>query len=242
MDGGMLSLSKIGRIPIRLHRPIKGTPRTVTISREADGWYACISCAAVPIVPLPSTGHATGMAVGLTVLLITADGAPIDNPRHSRRAERALRKAQRRVARRTKGSKRRRTAVQLLARTQQQVARQRCHFHRTTALDLLRAYDTISVEEVQVRTLVRNSHLAKRISAAGWAAFRTILDATAACAGRQVIAVPAQYTSQDGSGVLPDARWQPLSAAGSEKPVGAHLCPLSAPAADWCSTAMRTRR
>ena len=42
LDGGVLSLSKIGRIPIRLHRPIEGTPKTVTISREADGWYACI--------------------------------------------------------------------------------------------------------------------------------------------------------------------------------------------------------
>jgi putative transposase len=45
LDGGMLTLSKIGRIRLRLHRPLAGTPKTVTISREADGWYACISCA-----------------------------------------------------------------------------------------------------------------------------------------------------------------------------------------------------
>ena len=49
LDGGALSLSKIGRIPIRLHRPIEGAPKTVTISREADGWYACFSCADVPV-------------------------------------------------------------------------------------------------------------------------------------------------------------------------------------------------
>jgi hypothetical protein len=152
-----------------------------------------------------------------------------------------LRTAQRRVARRTQGSTRRRKAVALLTRTHQQVACQWRHFHHTTALDPLRAYDTISLEEVQVRNLVRNHSLAKRISAAGWAALRTIRDATAACAGRQVIAVPAQYTSQDGSGVLADARWEALSAAGRHKPVGVHPCPLSVRPVAWCSTATRTR-
>jgi putative transposase len=64
LDGGTLSLSKIGRIPIRLHRPLAGTPKTVTISREADGWYACVSCAEVPVDPLPLTGNETGTTLG----------------------------------------------------------------------------------------------------------------------------------------------------------------------------------
>src|SRR5215469_1454143 len=113
LDGGMLTLSKIGRLRLRLHRPLHGTPKTVTIRREADGWYACISCAEVPIEPLPATGHETGIDVGLKVFLVTADGAVVDNPRHHRKAEKRLAKAQRRVARRTKGSRRRRKAVAL---------------------------------------------------------------------------------------------------------------------------------
>jgi putative transposase len=204
LDGGMLSLSKIGRIRMRLHRPIEGTPKTVTVSREVDGWYACISCADVPSLPLPATGRETGIDVGLKVFLITADGHPTDNPRYYRKAERALRTAQRRVSRRKKGSRRRRKAIELLKRKHQQVQRQRRHFHHTTALDLLRAYDTIYLEDLQVRNMVRNHHLAKSISDAAWRQFRTILEAKAACAGRQVIAVPAHYTSQDCSGVLPD--------------------------------------
>jgi putative transposase len=64
LDGGVLSLSKLGRIPIRLYRPLVGTPKTVTISREADGWYACISCAEVPVQPLPPTGRETAIDVG----------------------------------------------------------------------------------------------------------------------------------------------------------------------------------
>jgi putative transposase len=94
--------------------------------------------------------------------------------------------------------------VQLLARKHQYVQRQRRDSHHKTALALLRQYDAVYLEDVHVRTLVRNHHLAKSISDAGWAAFRTILTAKAACAGRQVLAVPPAYTSQDGSGVLPD--------------------------------------
>jgi putative transposase len=100
--------------------------------------------------------------------------------------------------------KRRRKAVRLLARKHRQVKRQRTDFHHKTALALLRQYDVISLEDLQVRTLVRNHHLAKSSSDAGWAALRTILTSTAADAGTWVIAVPARYTSQGCSGVLPD--------------------------------------
>jgi len=137
LDGGMLSLSKIGRIPIRLHRPLQGTPKTVTVSREADGWYVCISCAEVPTEPLPLTGNETGIDVGLKVFLITASGEIVENPRQYRKAEKQLAKAQRRVSRRKKSSKRRKKAVKLLARTLQKVQRQRCDFHHKTALALL---------------------------------------------------------------------------------------------------------
>jgi putative transposase len=88
----------------------------------------------------------------------------------------------------------------LLAKARQRVQRQRADFHHKTALALLRAHDTLYLEELRVSNLVRNHHLAKSIHDAGWAAFRTILEAKAGCAGRRVIAVPAQYTTQDCSG------------------------------------------
>ena len=200
LDGSVLSLSKIGRIRIRLHRPLEGAPKTVTISREADGWYACISCAEVPIAPLPSTGRETGIDVGLKAFLVTADGEVIENPRHYRKAEKHLATAQRRVARRKKGSNRRKKAVKLLARKHQTVKRQRSDFHHKTALMLVQQFDTIYLEDLQVRNMVRNRRLAKSISDAGWGQFRTILTFKAAWAGKRVVAVPAQYTTQDCSG------------------------------------------
>jgi putative transposase len=224
LDGGLLSLSKIGRIRIRLHRPLAGTPKTVTIHREADGWYACISCAEVPMQPLAATGHETGIDVGLKVFLITAAGEPVDNPRQYRKTERQLAKAQRRVSRRKKGSKRRRKAVQQLARKHQQVKRQRTDFHHKTALALLRQYDTIYLEELQVRNMVRNCYLAKSISDAAWRQFRTILEGKVGYAGRRVVAVPPAYTSQDCSGVLPDGTRCPQRVAKSLS-VRTHVCP-----------------
>jgi putative transposase len=200
LDNGFLVLSKIGRIALRWSRPLEGTPKTVTISQEADGWYAIISCTDVPAQPLPATGNETGIDVGLKVFLITADGEVVENPRHYRRGEKKLAKANKRVSRRKKGSKRRRKAVGHLQRTHQTVKRQRQDFQHKTALKLLRQYDTIYLEDLRVANMVRNRQLAKSISDAGWAQFRTILEAKAACAGRRVIAVPAHYTSQDCSG------------------------------------------
>src|SRR5215831_3698271 len=65
LDSGFLVLSKIGRIAVRWSRPLEGTPKTVTISREADGWYVCLSCADVPVQPLPATGTEIGIDLGI---------------------------------------------------------------------------------------------------------------------------------------------------------------------------------
>ena len=200
LANGFLVLSKIGRIAVRWSRPLEGTPKTVTISQEADGWYACICCEGVPIQPLPPTGQETGIDMGLKVFLVTADGAVVENPRHYRKAEKALVKAQRRVSRRKQGSNRRKKAVRLLARKHQKVKRQRRDFHHKTALALVRAYEVIYLEDLRVANLVQNPYLAKSISDAGWATFRSILEGKAAYAGRRVIAVPPAYTSQECSG------------------------------------------
>ncbi|HET9978945.1 MAG TPA: transposase [Ktedonobacterales bacterium] len=200
LDNGFLVLSKIGRIAVRWSRPIEGTPKTVTISREADGWYVCFSCTGAPTQPLPLTGQETGIDLGLESFVTLADGTMIHNPRCYRKAERRLKTAQRKVSRRKKGSTRRRKAVKLLAKAHLKVKRQRQDFQHKAALTLLREYDTIYHEDLQVANMVKNHHLAKSIADAGWSGFLTILNAKAACAGRSVVAVPPAYTSQTCSG------------------------------------------
>jgi putative transposase len=221
LDGGLLWLSKIGRMPIRLHRPLEGTPKTVTITREADGWYACIACADVPTQPLPLTGQETGIDVGLKSFLTLADGSLVENPRYYRKAEKALKKAQRRKDRRKQGSKRRRKAVVWLRKKHQKIARQRRDFHHKTALALVRQYDTLYFEDLQIANLTKapepkpdpdhpgqylpngataKAGLNKSIQDAGWYQFRTILSCKAVYAGKRAVAGPPAYTSQDCSG------------------------------------------
>jgi putative transposase len=200
LDNGFLVLSKIGRIGVRWSRPMEGMPKTVTISREADGWYVCFSCADVPGQPLPATGQETGIDLGIEAFATLSDGTRIFTPGWYRKAERALKTAQRRVSRRKKGSHRRRKAINLLARAHQKVKRQRQDFHHKTALALVRQYDAIYHENLQPANLVKNHHLAKSSSDAGWGAFLTILTHKAACAGRRIVGVNPAYTSQQCSG------------------------------------------
>jgi putative transposase len=90
LDTGSLVLAKLGRIAVRWSRPVAGTIKTVTISKEADGWYASCSCVEVPTQPVPLTGKETGIDVGLRAFLVTADGDSVEHPRHYRKSERAL--------------------------------------------------------------------------------------------------------------------------------------------------------
>jgi putative transposase len=219
LDNGYLVLSKIGRIAVRWSRPIQGTIKAVTISHEADGWYVSFSCADVPVEPLPLTGKETGIDVGLKVFLITADGDIVANPRHYRKAEKALKKAQQRVSRRKKGSRRRAKAATQCGKQHQHVRRQRQDFHHKTALALVRQYDVMYVEAVQPANLSRRpapkpdsnggyehngasrkAGLNTSIQDAGWGSFLSILTSTAVCAGKRVEAVNPAYPSQDCSG------------------------------------------
>jgi putative transposase len=136
----------------------------------------------------------------------------------------ALQRAQRRVSRRKKGSPRRRKAVVLLAKAQQHVRNQRRTFHHQEACKLVRQSDTISHEDLRVRTLVRHHALAKSIADAGWSAFRTSRTFKAAGAGKRVQAANPALTSQacSGCGVLVQkglsVRWQLCPDGGTSLP------------------------
>ena len=201
LDNGVLVLSKIGRTRVHWSRPIEGIPKTVTISKEVDGWYMAVSCDDVPIHPLPPTGQETAIDLGLESFATLADGQHICTPAYYRKAEAYLRRCQRRVSRRQKGSRRRRKAVMLLAKAQQHIARQRRDFHHKLARTLVQPYDTIYYKDLRVRNMVQNHHLAKSISDAGWSAFLIILTVKAANAGKRVQAVHPAFTSQACSGV-----------------------------------------
>ena len=100
---GKLRLSKIGDVAIRLHRPIDGTIKTCTIRRVRHKWYACFSCEVGPEL-LPPSEEQVGIDVGLKTFASLSNGENVANPRFFRRDEKALAKAQRKLAKQVRGS------------------------------------------------------------------------------------------------------------------------------------------
>jgi putative transposase len=145
--------------------------------------------------PLPATGNATGIDVGLTSFAVLSDGTPINNPRYYQTAQGKLRRAQRKVARRKRTSTRRRKAVQHLARVHQHIKNQRSEFHHQVARKLITQYDFIAYEKLHIKGLTRGL-FAKPITDVGWGNFLTILSDKAAEAGREIVKVNPHGTSQ----------------------------------------------
>ena len=194
LEGRKLVLSKIGKVRIKQHRALAGRSKTLSIKREAGRWYACFSVEIEP-VPLPVTNAAIGIDVGLESFAVLSDGTAIENARYYREAEKTLRVTQRRVARRKKGSERRKKAVRLLQRAHAHIRNQRADFHHQTARKLVNGYGKIVVEDLNIKGLA-GGLLAKSVNDAGWSAFFAKLAYKAAEAGRELIKVDPRGTSQ----------------------------------------------
>jgi len=196
-DGKRLSLSKIGRVRIVLHRPIEGEIKTCTVKRRADGWYALFSVEAVTAQAPHRKPNPVGLDVGITTFAVMSDGEKIENPRHLLRSERSLQIAQRKVSKRKKGSSRRKKAVQHLKLEHLRVKRTRRDFHFKAANEIAERYNPVFVEALNIRGMLQNHRLAKHIQDASWGQFLGILSRSAESAGGASIAMEARGTSQE---------------------------------------------
>jgi putative transposase len=195
VDGHRLKVAGIGRVAVRWHRELPGTIKTLRLTRKAGKWYAVLACE-VAAEPLPATGVDVGIDVGLTSLITTSEGEHVAHPAWYRRAQKRLRVAQRRVARRQKGGANRRKAVVVLQREHEHIANQRRDFLYKLSHRLLTVYDHVAVEDLRIRNMVKNHHLSKSILDAGWGLFAAHLTSKAANAGREVVFVNPAYTSR----------------------------------------------
>ncbi|MGB3206057.1 MAG: transposase [Crinalium sp.] len=205
LNNGILKLSKIGEIPVIVHRPIPDgfVLKTATIVRKADGWYVCISAEdeTVPdLKPIDRVKTVVGVDVGLKEFLTTSDGEIVPIQQIYRYAQSNLARQQRFLARQEKGSNSYNRQQNKIARIHQRIQRQRKDFHYKTAHQLVKDYDFIAVEDLQVKNLARNSKLAKSILDAAWSFFITILEAVAVKCGVHIVKVSPHNTSQNCSG------------------------------------------
>ncbi|WP_158841265.1 RNA-guided endonuclease InsQ/TnpB family protein [Saccharothrix deserti] len=171
-------------------------PTMVVVSREPDGrWYATFAVDTDDPEPPAATGHEAGVDLGLKDFLVTSDGDRVANPRHLERKARNLARHQRRLARCQRGSNNRRKAKTKVARAHRKVRNARQDFLHRTTTNLVRSADLIAIEDLAVKSMVRNRRLARAISDAGWGEFRRQLEYKAAHARRTLVVIDRWYPS-----------------------------------------------
>jgi putative transposase len=180
-----------------LHFYQKEQIKRVRVVRRADGYYVQFSIDQERIEQHEPTNRMVGIDVGLNHFYTDSDGNKVENPRFLRKAKKALKRAQKRVSRRTKGSKNRLKAIKQLGRTHLKVSRRRKDFAVKTARALVQSADLVAIEDLKVRNMVKNHHLAKSISDASWTLFRQWLEYFGKVFDVPVIAVAPHYTSQN---------------------------------------------
>jgi len=146
--------------------------KRVRVVRRADGYYAQFCIDQERVEKREPTGKTIGLDVGLNHFYTDSEGNQVENPRHLRKSEKSLKRLQRRLSKTSKGSKNRIKARNRLSRKHLKVSRQRKDFAVKLARCVVRSNDLVAYEDLQVRNMVKNRHLAKSISNAAWTQFR----------------------------------------------------------------------
>ena len=211
-------LSKIGRVKVKLHRPLEGKVKTCSITREGTCWYVVFACE-VEAELLPVSDGSVGIDLGLLHFATLSTGETIENPRYFRKGEKKREKLQQSLSRKKRGSRRRKKAVKQVAKAHRKVRNQRADFLHKESRQLVNTYGLMVFEELQPANMSRRarpkqdengkylpngasakSGVNKSIQDAGWNQFVQYCSYKAANAGRIVLTVNPRYTSQVCSG------------------------------------------
>jgi putative transposase len=210
-----LHLHGLGDIKVRLHRPVRGTAKAITVAREGRRWWVTVRCVDVPAKPLPATGRSVGIDLGVRAVIATSDGLLHTDGRYGRRAAQRLAAAQQALSRKQRGSARRRHAVERVAAAHRKVRNQRKDLAHKLSRGLIDRYDVIVHEDLKIANMVRRPKaklgedgsflpngaaakggLNRSIHDAGWAQLLSFIAYKAEDAGRDMIAVDPRHTSQ----------------------------------------------
>jgi len=192
-----MSVSKIGRMPIILHRKINGEIKTLTIKKNKSNQYFAIFCCEEYPSKKVKTKGSVGIDVGLDTYADLSDGTIIENPKYLRESEERLTRLHRELSRKKKGSNNRKKAKLRLSRQYQKIDNQRMDFlHKNTNM-LSKNYGLLKVEDLKIQNMMKNHHLAKSIADASWGTFVNMLSYKVVANGGQLIKVDPKYSSQD---------------------------------------------
>ena len=197
LTGNGLRLSKIGTVPIVLHRPVEGKIKTCSILRSSTGkWWATFSCGNVPETILPSTPLPVGIDVGVKTFATLSDGTVLENPKFLKRSAKRIAQAQRKLERQKTGSPERERAKKIVAKVHERVAFRRTDFAHRHSRQIVNEYGRIFVEDITINEMNSHRCLNRSIRDAAWSQFFLFLSYKAESAGREFGRVNPAYTSQ----------------------------------------------
>ena len=191
---------RLGVIKAKLHRPIDGKIKTVTVSQEPSGrYFAAILFEVEGEHPKTSTeGKVIGVDLGLKHFAITSDGSKVskyENPKHFAKHERNLKRKQQKLAKKKDGSRSQKKYRKVVAKVYERVANSRQDFLHKLSHKLVNENQVVVVENLHVKGMVRNHNLAKAISDAGWATFTDFLAYKLECKGGKLVEIDRWFPS-----------------------------------------------
>ncbi|MFC8517897.1 RNA-guided endonuclease InsQ/TnpB family protein [Streptomyces sp. NPDC057257] len=196
---GRLTLAKM-REPLDIvwSRPLPEgqTPSTVTVSQDSAGrWFVSMLCEDASVRALPNTASTVGIDAGITALVTLSTGEKVSNPKFEKKDRAKLARARHELSRKEKGSRNRDKARIRVARIHARIADRRRDFLHKLSTHLVRENQTIVIEDLAVRSMLKNRRLSRAISDASWAELRSMLEYKAEWHGRELIAIDRWYPS-----------------------------------------------